>query len=191
MQEPLKITLKNLDPSPFLEKEVEHHVELMERFFPRIVSCHVTIEKPHRHHSKGRVYRVTVLLHLPGHDIVVGGHGIHRSEHSDVMLAIRDAFREVKRRLEDTSRIMRGDVKRAALPTTGIVVHLNLNEGYGFAETPEGDVYFHKNALVGSDFKLLSVGDEVRIVVAQNESPLGYQASTIRRTGRNHLLSLD
>ena len=54
MQVPIQISFRNMDPSPSVEAVVREKAAKLERFFDRIVSCHVTIEAPHRHHHPVR-----------------------------------------------------------------------------------------------------------------------------------------
>jgi ribosomal subunit interface protein len=96
MQIPLQISFRNMDPSPAVEAIVREKAAKLDRFFDRIVSCDVTIEAPHRHHHKGKLYKVRIDIGMPGNDVNV---------------AIRDAFDAAVRQLEDHARKLRGDVK--------------------------------------------------------------------------------
>jgi cold shock CspA family protein len=151
------------------------------------VSCHVTIDTPHHHQHKGHLYSVTVDLHLPGKEVVAGGERRHHHAHEDVYVAIRDAFNAVTRQVEDYARHQRGEIKRHEVPDHGQVTKLFV--GYGFAETPDGtQVYFHENSVIGGGFRLLKVGDKVRIVQAEGESDKGPQASTITPIGKHQVV---
>ena len=77
-----------------------------------------------------------------------------------------------------------GIVKQREEPFTGRIVRLFPEEGYGFVETVAGDVYFHKNSVVDGSFDRLEIGEEVRLEVAEDESPEGWQATTVQSTGR-------
>ena len=70
------------------------------------------------------------------------------------------------------------------MPLTGRIVRLFPAEGYGFVETTAGDVYFHRNSVADGGFDRLALGGEVRLEVAENESPDGWQATTVQATGR-------
>ena len=99
--------------------------------------------------------------------------------HEDVYVAMRDAFNAVRRKLGDDARIRRGDIKTHADPFLGTVV--KLFSDHGFAETAQGEVYFHREAVTGSGFEALVAGSKVRLVLAENESVHGLQASTVTR----------
>ena len=56
------------------------------------MSCDVTIEAPHRHHHKGKLYKVRIDIGMPGKDVHVNQEGPKNHAHEDVYVAIRDAF---------------------------------------------------------------------------------------------------
>ena len=85
--------------------------EIIQRFFDGIVSCRVSIEAPHRHQHQGGLYRVTVDIGAPGAHIVVGRSPDAHAAHADPYVALRDAFRAARRRLQGYARRLRGDVK--------------------------------------------------------------------------------
>lgn len=182
MQTPPQITFHGMDSSPAVEARIRESIDRLEHLFDRIISCRVVVDAPHRHGHKGKLYRVKVLIGVPGHDIEVGHSGPLNHAHEDVYVAIRDAFNAAGRRLEDHTRKKRGDVKTHEPQPLATVARLFPD--HGFAVDAEGnEVYFHRNAVVG-DFEKLEAGDEVRLVVAYNESASGPQASTVDPTGR-------
>jgi len=111
MEQPLQISLRNMDPSPAIEARIREKVEKLEHVCDRIVGCVVTVEAPHRHHHKGKLYSVHIDVSLPGKDVHVGHTGPINHAHEDVDVAIRDAFDAATRQVEDHVRRMRGDVK--------------------------------------------------------------------------------
>jgi CspA family cold shock protein len=62
--------------------------------------------------------------------------------------------------------------------TTGRVKWFNDAKGFGFIETPQGDVFVHHSAIVGEGFRSLREGQEVELEVA--EGPKGLKASQVR-----------
>ncbi|TVQ35001.1 MAG: HPF/RaiA family ribosome-associated protein [Geminicoccaceae bacterium] len=181
MQKPLEIVFRHMAPSPALEARVREKVEGLERFAPRIIGCRVVVEREQRRHRKGDLFRVGVDVTVPGHEIAVTRTGPQNQAHEDVYVALRDAFDATVRRLQDAVRQVRGRVKHHEAPLTGKVVRLFAD--YGFVETAAGDVYFHQNAVANDGFAKLEVGTEVRLEVAEDESPHGWQATTVAATG--------
>jgi ribosomal subunit interface protein len=187
MQIPLQISFRNMDPSPTVEARIREKAAKLERFHDRIVGCTVVVEAPHRHHHKGKLYSVRIDISVPGKNVVVD-RAKPIEAHEDVYVAVRDAFDAAVRRLEDQNRKMRGSVKTHSAPAHGKIE--NLFDDYGFITTAEGDeVYFHRNSLVGANFDALEVGNDVSLVVAEQEGEKGLQASTVKPIGKHHIVA--
>lgn len=189
MQVPLKIVFRNTDPSPAIEARIRERAARLERYHDRITSCDVVVEAPHRHRHKGNLYAVRIQLWSPAGDIIINRAGPHDHAHEDVYVALRDAFAAAERKLEDTERRRDHRVKTHEVPPHGKVVRIFHEEGYGFVETSEAlEVYFHERSVVDGRFADLSIGDEVRIELVDNESEKGPQATTVRPIGKHHIV---
>jgi cold shock CspA family protein/ribosome-associated translation inhibitor RaiA len=188
MAYPLHITFRNMDPSDAVDAAIRERAERLDRFYPRIMSCRIVVEAPHRHQRKGKLYGVRIEVVVPGGEIAVTHEGRQNQAHEDVYVAVRDAFDAVGRLLEDKARRQRGDVKSHGVPLHGRILRLFPEEGYGFIETSDGDeIYFHRNAVTKPGFDKLQAGSEVRLVVAESESPDGPQATTVTAVGKHHI----
>jgi ribosomal subunit interface protein len=184
MQQPVRITFKEMEPSDAIEKWVKEHADKLEKFYDPIVHCHVVIEAPHRHSRHGRLYSVGVDITVPGGEAVVSHQGPKDHAHEDVYVALRDAFRAARRQLQDVARKQRREVKRHELPLHARVTKLYLAEDYGFLEGhDEVEVYFHRNAVLHEAFDDLHIASLVRYVVAEGEGEEGPQASTVELIG--------
>ena len=104
MQQPLQITFRGMEPSEAVEARVRELAARLERFYDRIITCHVTIEQPHQHHRQGSLFEVRLLIGVPGREIVIDGEGSQNHAHEDPYVAIRDAFDSAVRQLEDEVR---------------------------------------------------------------------------------------
>lgn len=179
MQIPLKITFRHMEPSRVVEEKIEAQVAKLEKYYDRITGCKVLVEVPHQHHHKGKLYRVQVDLTIPQKEIITNRISDLNHAHEDVYIAIRDAFRAAKRRLEDAGRRQRGKVKAHSVLPTGKIVALFPKEHYGTIETGEGrEIYFHQNSLLNGDFEGLEVGAKVRFL--EEEGINGPQASMVK-----------
>jgi len=52
---------------------------------------------------------------------------------------------------------------------TGKVKWFNDAKGYGFIETPQGDVFVHHSAIEGQGFRTLREGQDVEVEIGQGE----------------------
>ena len=130
-----QITFRNMEPIPDLEASVLKEITGLERFFKGIMSCRITVEGP-RGRRYGGLFHVRIDLGVPNEELVVEHapslHGTlqdakairktkqaePRREHRDARRAVHDAFREMRRRLQDYVRRVRGQTKQ----------HLDLRE---------------------------------------------------------------
>lgn len=185
MQVPLEVTFRGMDRSEAVEMEIRKHVEHLETFFDRITSCHVTLELPHRHKTHGKQFEVRILVAVPGRDLAVSHRPGKEETHTDAHLAIRHAFRAMRRELEDYVRELRGDVKTHDPLPHAKVSELFPMEDYGFIKTHEGHrLYFHRNSVLDGRFDELDIDSEVSFVEELGDK--GPQASTVRLAGRHH-----
>jgi ribosomal subunit interface protein len=185
MQVPLEIRFHNTDPSPAVEAAIRERAVKLERFAADIVSCRVTVEAPHRHHRQGKLFRVSVDVRLPGGEVIANRDPSAHYTHEDVFVSLRDAFKAIRRQLQDYVRKRRGTVKSHEVPPHGVIAVLNPNEDYGRITTPQGrEIYFHRNSIVGANFDRLKVGDEVRF--SEEAGERGPQASSVQLVGKHH-----
>jgi cold shock CspA family protein/ribosome-associated translation inhibitor RaiA len=207
MKNPLKITFRNMDPSPAIEDNVREKAAKLDELYDGITSCRVVVEAPHRHHHKGKAYIVRIDLKVPGGELVINRapkrlaatkvagsdeprdalaeahepskHGAHE----DVYVAIRDAFNAAGRKVQDYTRKRRGKVKVHEAAPLARIARLFPVEDYGFLVTPDGrEVYFHRNSVLPPGFERLEVGNEVHF--AEEPGEKGPQASTVRLAGK-------
>ena len=186
MQVPLELSFQNCEPSDELRSEVLRQVARLEKFSPRITSCHVVIHGPETRHKHGDLYKVDVRIVMPQHkDVVVNRSHGDRPEAEHPLVAIANAFSAAQRRIEDAAREMRGQTKLHLPHDHGRVVRFLTGEDCGFIETADGrEIYFHRNAVLNNAFGSLEVGTEVRFAEEQGEK--GPQASTVHPIGKHH-----
>lgn len=105
---PLQVTFRHVEHSPVLELKIRELAARLERFSSQIIGCHVTVQAPHRRHHQGNLYDVSIEISVPERQIA-----IHREQpsHEDPYVALRDAFRAARRRLQDYERRRYGKVK--------------------------------------------------------------------------------
>ena len=99
MKLPLQITFHGMEPSEALEAAVAKKAHKLEEFCSDIMSCRVVIEQLQKHQHQGRPFAVRINLSLPRHELCV-----NRVQDEDAYVALRDAFDDMKRQLEDAAR---------------------------------------------------------------------------------------
>lgn len=115
MKLPLKVSFRNMEPSDAIRAAIVERAEKLERFFDRITSCRVVVEAPQQHHVKGSLYRIRIVITVPGEEILAGREHDEDHAHEDVYVALRDAFDEARRSLQDHVRRRREGRKEATL----------------------------------------------------------------------------
>lgn len=90
-----QINLRNMRRSAALTERIRELSEKLEERHPRVANCRVSVESAGNHRQAGREYIVSVVVHLPGREIVANRH-----RHEDVFVALHDAFDVVERQLE-------------------------------------------------------------------------------------------
>ncbi len=178
MQVPLEISTRLIELDPVLEAELRRRAAKLERFYDRITSCRIAVERPSNHHQEGGPYRVRVDITVPGSELVAN------KEAEDLNTAVRDAFSAAERQVDDFSRRRRGEVKTPSGPPQGTVLRLFQEEGFGFLQSEDGrEIYFHRNAVLDG-FESLTIGAPVRY--AEEQGIEGPQASTVSLAGKEN-----
>jgi ribosome-associated translation inhibitor RaiA len=108
---PVEVSFRNMAHSDSIDAEVRQRAAKLDKFHPRIMSCRVMVEAAHRGTSKSTIFHVRVNVTVPGHEFASHGEPAPGRFHEDVHVAIRDAFDQMGRELEDHARMQRGDVK--------------------------------------------------------------------------------
>jgi ribosome-associated translation inhibitor RaiA len=107
MKLPVHILFHGMDRSDALEASARAYARKLETLAPDLIACHVSIDLEEKHRQQGRPVGVRIDLTIAGHELVV-----NRVQNEDAYLALRDAFDNMKRQLEDVVRKRRGQVKQ-------------------------------------------------------------------------------
>ena len=192
---PVQVTFRNVDDVTGLEDLVQKEAAKLDRFYDRISSCRVVVERPQRAAS-GKLYHVRIDLGLPKGELVIKHtptlHGSLQDaktgksrkeaksvlEHKTPERAIHEAFHEMRRRLQDYSRRQTGFVKHTQKMAEGTVREIFPDEGYGFLQTADDRrIYFNRSSVLDGHFDRLRAGS--RIGFAEEAGDKGPQASTV------------
>lgn len=160
MKQPMQLRFLGMEPSEAVAAAARDKAAKLDRFHPDLMTCRVTIERVDRHQQQGQHFAVRIDVTLPGEEL-----SIDRVQHEDVYVALRDAFDDIRRRIQDSRARAQRKVKQHAGELHGKVVRIDAAEGRGFIETAEGDDYwFGRDNLAGVPFDHLDVGTEVQFI---------------------------
>jgi ribosome-associated translation inhibitor RaiA len=123
MKLPVRIQFHGLEPSEAIDASAREHARKLESFAPNLMACRVTIDLEQKHQHQGRPFGVRIDLTMPGQELVV-----NRVQHDDVYVALREAFGNMRRQLEDAVRIRRGQTKQHARPADADADHETVSQ---------------------------------------------------------------
>jgi ribosome-associated translation inhibitor RaiA len=116
-------------PSTAVKEKIREEAAKLEEFYDHITSCRVTIAIPRRYQNGKYQFHIRIDLTVPGAEIVASHEPtLHSSlqrldgeehakwqelsaPHKDVYVAIRDAFKVARRKLQEYSHMQNGAVK--------------------------------------------------------------------------------
>ena len=104
MNQPLKVTYRQVIPSDEITDLIRRYAAKLHEVHDRIISCRAVVELPHRNQRKGAQYRVRVALAVPGGYLVAGRAPVAAARHTDLRVAVADAFRAVEQMLRGHAR---------------------------------------------------------------------------------------
>jgi cold shock CspA family protein/ribosome-associated translation inhibitor RaiA len=184
MDIPLEIAFHNLEPSQEIEALVREHVGRLEKLYPHLIGCRVSVEMLHKQHRTGNVPEVHIAVRVPGREIAISREphkAKQRRAAPNVHTSIKDAFRAAEKRLKDFKRVQHGDVKVKDAPVQGYVAQLVGEKNYGFIATGNGEeLYFHRNSVADGRFDDLREGDAVQYTIVAGDK--GPSAGRVWRT---------
>ena len=180
MDKPVEISFRNIDHSESLAAVIKERCEQLERFYRHIIGIHVTVSIPQRRHLQGKLYHLTIEVKAPHKRLVVSHSPGREIRHESPIATVNDAFHAMERQLEDYARRLRGDTKHHEIAQQGRITRIFPDRGYGFINLTDGEeIYFHENSVAHKAFSHLKSGTPVRVVLAEDESTRGSQASTV------------
>ena len=99
-----RVHFHNVDRSPAVEERARELLERLYRFNDRISACTLSVHGRPGGQLKGAPFTVKIELTVPGAQIHADSHHGTGVDHDDVYLALRDAFENAKRQLQDLHR---------------------------------------------------------------------------------------
>jgi len=103
VERPVDVTARSIDLPDSMRELVEERARRLERYYPELIGCSVTVEGPGLHHRTGGPFSVQLDLRVPDAEPIV----VTRQRAEDLLVAIRESFDAARRRLEDFARLSR------------------------------------------------------------------------------------
>jgi ribosome-associated translation inhibitor RaiA len=122
MDIPLEIAFHNADPSPEIEVLIRKHVRRLEKLYPHLIGCRVSVEMPHKHHRNGNLPEVHIAIRVPGREIAISRepHKVgQRHASANAQTSVKYAFRAAEQRLKDFKALQYGEVKTKEMSVQG------------------------------------------------------------------------
>jgi cold shock CspA family protein len=186
MQTPAQIEFEGVVGTPELQASIDQHIAELESRFGRLTAGRVVVRGPGDHHRTGGLYQVSIRLALPdGREVSIGRTPKQDERYADLTFAVDNAFKRARRRLQDQSRQMQGQIKQHENQPVGTVVRIDPSGEFGFIEDADGqEVYFSCNSVVDGPSNI-ALGTRVSYVEEMGEK--GPQASTVKILGKHGL----
>jgi cold shock CspA family protein/ribosome-associated translation inhibitor RaiA len=192
MDIPLEIAFHNLEPSAEIEALIREHAARLEKLYPHLIGCRVSVGMLHKQHRTGNVPEVHIAIRVPGKEIAISREPQKaklRRAAPNVHTSIKDAFHAAEKRLKDFKRVQQGDVKMKEAPLQGYVVTLEAEKNYGFIATGNGEeLYFHRNSVADAGFDDLHEGEAVQYTAVAGDK--GPSAGRVWRTAEASISEL-
>jgi ribosomal subunit interface protein len=94
----IQITLHNIRRSPALSARIRDMGERLENLWAEMIHCRVSVAQEAGPDAKGRLFKVSVNVRLPEHELVATA-----QDGEDVYFALREAFDSMRRQLHEAA----------------------------------------------------------------------------------------
>ncbi|MDP1932754.1 MAG: HPF/RaiA family ribosome-associated protein [Gammaproteobacteria bacterium] len=100
MSNEFQVVFHNIDQSAALTENVNKRIQKLQRYSNDIIGGRVVLDSPHNNHHKGKVFSVTLEIHISGKEVIVKQGQHDKPAHEDIYVAVRDAFNAAERQLK-------------------------------------------------------------------------------------------
>ena len=108
----IDIQFRGMPHSVAAEMSARRWIERLRRVSDDILRCSVVVEIPHHHQQRDPLFHVRIELLVPDQTLAVTRDPGDAANHDDVYVAISDAFRAARRRLQQYVALRRREIKR-------------------------------------------------------------------------------
>lgn len=177
---PTDITFQGIDHSDAIEARIRTRIGRLEAMSSDMHKCHVWVRAPHKKH-KATQYIIDLSIEMPGNTLAISRHPGDDTAHTDIYVAIRDAFNAMERKLRKWNDTRKGRPEVHAQKVQGRVATRDGHKECGQIQTTDGRlIYFHRNAVQSDGFDSLQEGDAVELSIDYHDADEGPHASFVR-----------
>jgi hypothetical protein len=112
----IDIQFRGMPHSVAAEMSARRWIERLRRVSSDLLRCAVVVEIPHHHQQRSPLFHVRIDLVVPDQVLAVTRDPGEQAAHDDVYVAISDAFRAARRRLQHYLAVRRREVKQHSVP---------------------------------------------------------------------------
>ena len=181
MEPQVEITFNEIDHSDAIEARIRQRVEKLSAMSEDMRRCKVWVRAPHRRARKPVAYVIDISVQMSGTSLHVDHRPGDDNAHTDVYVAIRDAFNAMERQLRKWKEQHKGRPTHLEEPLQGRIASLDGYSDCGQIATTDGRlIYFHRNSVADDGYDNLNEGDAVELSVDTKDAEEGPHASFVR-----------
>lgn len=169
MQIEPEVSFRNVQRTEFLDQAILEGIDKLKTVHDRITSVRIAVEDQRGTGIHDHLYRVRIEVTFPGGQVIVKEKPAD-GPHLPLEQVLSNAFDAARRKLRETRRQQKGQVKERSPRSIGRVVEIFPHEGYGFIQDDEGEfVYFHRNSVAGHGWDSLDTQHAVEFEEEQGD----------------------
>tara|TARA_R110002072_G_scaffold1655_11_gene13990 strand:- start:3273 stop:3851 length:579 start_codon:yes stop_codon:yes gene_type:complete len=177
----VQITFKDIDHSDAIEARIRERVAKLVAMSVNIRRCQVWVRAPHHRGNNPIAYVIDLSVQMTGTSLHVDHRPGDDTAHTDIYVAIRDAFNAMERQLRKWKDQHKGRPHLQETPLQGRIEQLDGSSDCGQIATPDGRlIYFHRNSVAHDGYDALSEGDVVELSVDTSDAEKGPHARFVR-----------
>ena len=181
MNPQVEITFNEIDHSDAVEARIRQRVDKLLAMGENIRRCKVWVRAPHHRGNKPVAYVIDLSVQMTGTTLHVDHRPGDDNAHTDVNVAIRDAFNAMERQVRKWKEQHKGRPTHLEAPLQGRIETLDGYSECGQIATTDGRlIYFHRNSVAEDGYDRLNEGDEVELSVDTKDADEGPHASFVR-----------
>ena len=181
MEPQVEITFNEIDHSDAVEAHIRERVAKLLAMGESIRRCKVWVRAPHHRGHKPVAYVIDLSVQMTGTSLHVDHRPGDDNAHTDIYVAIRDAFNAMERQLRKWKEQHKGRPHPLEAPLQGRIDSLDGYADCGQIATTDGRlIYFHRNSVGDDGYDSLNEGDVVELSVDTRDADEGPHASFVR-----------